>query len=70
MFARRFNVAAVFGVTTDTLDGFASLGHAPANVFAGRIVWATPAACARLASGSGYTLRRWAEFGPAVGANV
>jgi hypothetical protein len=68
MFARRFNVVAVFGVTTDTLDGLASLGHAPASVLAGRIVWATPAAYARLAPGSGYTLRLWAELGPAVGA--
>ena len=68
MFARRFNVTAVFGVTTETLEGFAALGHQPAKVFAGRIVWATPAAYARLAPGAGYTLRRWAELGPATGA--
>jgi hypothetical protein len=68
MFARRFNVAAVFGVTSGTLDGFASQGHDAAAVFAGRIVWATPAAYARLAPGAGYTLRRWAELGPAIGA--
>jgi hypothetical protein len=68
VFARRFNVAAVFGVTSATLDGFAFLGHDPVSVFAGRIVWATPSAYARLADGAGYTLRRWAELGPAFGA--
>jgi hypothetical protein len=67
VFVRRFKVAAVFGVTKETLDGFAFAGHDPATLFAGRIVWATPAAYARLAPGSGYTLRRWAEFGPAIG---
>jgi hypothetical protein len=68
VFARRFNIAAVLGVTAETLDGFASLGHEPASVFAGCIVWATPPAYARLAPAAGYTLRRWAEFGPAFGA--
>jgi hypothetical protein len=67
MFARRFNVAAVLGVTEETLEGFASLGHAPEQVFAGRIVWATPAAYERLTPGRDYTLRRWTELGPAVG---
>jgi hypothetical protein len=67
MFARRFNVAAVLGVTSETLEGLASLGHDPAKVLAGRIVWATPAAFARLHPGVGFTLRRWAELGPAFG---
>jgi hypothetical protein len=67
MFARRFNVAAVFGVSQETLKGFDALGHVPEHVFAGRIVWATPGAYARLSPGNGYTLRQWAELGPAVG---
>lgn len=66
MFARRFNVAAVFGVTEETLKGFASLGHVPDQVFTGRVVWATPAAYARLTPGHGYKLRQWTELGPAV----
>lgn len=66
MFARRFDVAAVFGVTTDTLDGFAALGLDPEKVFAGRVVWATPDAYARLAPAAGYVLGRWMEFGPAI----
>ena len=67
MFARRFNVAAVFGVTVETLQGMEGLGHEPSKVFAGRIVWATPEAYAKLSPGTGYTLRCWAELGPTVG---
>jgi hypothetical protein len=67
MFARRFDVAAVLGVTSETLDGLIALGHNPSAVIAGRLVWATPGAYARLAPGAGYTLRRWVELGPAIG---
>jgi len=68
MYVRRFDVRAVLGIAPAVLDGLAAQGHDPAALFAGRVVWATPEACARLAPAEGMTLRMWSELGPAVGA--
>ena len=62
---RRFDVAAVAGVTADVLDGLDTAGYAPETIFGGRVVWAFPSAYERLAGIPGITLRRLLELGPA-----
>jgi hypothetical protein len=63
---RRFEVVALAGVNAALLDGLLALGHDPAGLFAGRVVWARPDAHARLQGNGGFELRRWIEIGPAV----
>lgn len=63
---RRFDVAAVIGVSKVTLDGLAAAGHSPADLFSGRIVWAYDEALEPLRDVPGITLRRMREIGPAL----
>lgn len=63
---RRFGVTAVMGVNGPLLDGLAALGHDPAQVLAGPVVWARPDAYERLKGSDGIRLYRWMEIGPAV----
>jgi hypothetical protein len=64
---RRFDVAAVVGVTAEVLDGLEQAGHSLDAIFAGRVVWAFAGAHERLAGVSGITLRRMIVAGPAFG---
>ncbi len=68
MYARRLDVRAIFGVTVAVLGGLQAKGMDPAQLFAGRIIWATSGAHARLAPSEGMILRMWSELGPAFGA--
>jgi phenylacetate-coenzyme A ligase PaaK-like adenylate-forming protein len=63
---RRFGVTAVMGVNGALLDGLVALGHDPAQVPAGPVVWARPDAYERLKGIDGIRLYRWMEIGPAV----
>lgn len=63
---RRFDVAAVFGVSDNTLRGLAQLGHDPAKVFAGTVVWARLGAYEQLRGLPGVEVRRWVDLGPAL----
>lgn len=63
---RRFNLVGAFGITAATLDGLASLGHDPVQLFSGMAVWAWPEAYARLQGQPGITVFRCLEAGPAV----
>jgi hypothetical protein len=66
MFTRLMDYDAVFGVTTDLLDGLEASDRAPADVFAGvRIVGAYPGAHERLTA-AGLTPWRVALCGPAL----
>ena len=64
---RQFDCAAVCGVDKGVLDGLAMIGHDPAKVFAGRVVWARPDAYDAVAALPGVTARRCAEIGPVLG---
>jgi hypothetical protein len=64
---RQFDIAAVCGVTKGVLDGLIALGHDPARVFAGTVVWARPDAWPLVAAMPGVTARRCAELGPVLG---
>ena len=63
---RRFDLVAVLGLSSDTLDGLVKLGHDPEKLFAGKVVWARPGAYERLAGKPGLSVYRWLEVGPAV----
>lgn len=64
---RRFDIAAVAGVTAEVLDGLSEQGHDPQELFRAKLVWARPCGYERLRSLEGIMLRRWIEFGPAFG---
>lgn len=61
---RQFDVAAICGLDAGVLDGLAALGHDPAKILAGRIVWARPSAYERVAALPDVIARRCAEIGP------
>lgn len=68
--ARRFPLAAVFGVTPGTLDGLKNFGHSAEKVFAGMPVWARPGAyeaLRALPSIQASQVLRVMEVGPALG---
>lgn len=60
---RQFTPVAVCGVAKSTLDGLAMMGHDPAKIFAGRVVWARPDAYDALVA-LGIPARRVASIGP------
>lgn len=60
---RQFAPVAVCGVAKSTLDGLAMMGHDPAKIFAGRVVWARPDAFDALVA-LGVPARRVASIGP------
>lgn len=60
---RQFAPVAVCGVAKSTLDGLAMMGHDPAKIFAGRVVWARPDAFDALVA-LGVAARRVASIGP------
>jgi hypothetical protein len=62
---RRFQPVAVAGLSAETLAGLEAFGHDAVKILTGPVVWARPAAYARL-RGSGVDLRAWRELGPAV----
>jgi len=64
---RQFDVAAICGLDKGVLDGLAILGHDPARIFAGRVVWARPDAWQLVSALPGVTARRCAELGPVLG---
>jgi hypothetical protein len=61
--ARQFTPVAICGVAKSTLDGLAMMGHDPAIVFAGRVVWARPDAYDAVRA-LGIPARRVASIGP------
>jgi hypothetical protein len=63
---RRFDIAAVAGVTLPVLEGLKHFGHDPTKVFAGLVVWARPDAYPVLKAMPDVQARRWFEVGPAV----
>ncbi len=63
---RRFDVAAVAGVTEQVLDGLQAAGHRLDAVFSGRVIWALPGAYERLEAVPGIVLRRMLQVGPAL----
>lgn len=63
---RRFNLVGAYGITAATLDGLASLGHDPLELFVGMVIWAWPDAYARLAGRPGLRVFRCLEIGPAL----
>jgi hypothetical protein len=65
-FLRRFDVAAVAGLSSGGLDGLADAGHDVDRLFAGKVVWARGGAYERLAGRPGLIARRWMEVGPAL----
>jgi hypothetical protein len=65
--ARRFPLAAIFGVTPGTLDGLKHFGHSAEKVFAGMPVWARPGAYEALRALPGTQVFRVMEIGPALG---
>jgi hypothetical protein len=64
---RRFDVAAVAGVTSEVLNGLQDAGHSLQKLFGQRVVWAFPGAYERLTEIPGITLCRLLEVGPALG---
>ena len=64
---RRFNVAAVVGVTHSILDSLINAGYSISTLFRGRVVWATEDAFRKLQDVPDIVLRRVLEVGPAFG---
>lgn len=64
--ARRFELKGAIGVTRATLEGLTKLGHEPARVFDGLIVWAHPEAYEALAPAGNLAVHRCLEIGPAL----
>jgi hypothetical protein len=64
---RRFDIAAIIGVSSSVLDGLAEAGHEFQTIFGNRVVWAYPGAYERLEKVPGVSLRRCLELGPAFG---
>ena len=62
---RRFDVAAIVGVSTDVLDGLDAAGHSLSALFENRVVWAHGEAVGRLRSIDGIKPYRMLEAGPA-----
>jgi hypothetical protein len=62
---RRFPLIGAMGITAGTLDGLEKLGHDPARLFAGPVVWARPGAYERLKPLGGLKVYRCLELGPA-----
>lgn len=60
---RQFSPVAVCGVGKSTLDGLTMMGHDPAKVFAGRVVWARLDAYDAVAA-LGIPVRRVMSIGP------
>jgi hypothetical protein len=65
-FIRRFEIAAVAGLSAEVLDALVAAGHDPAKLFAGKVVWARSGAYERLAGLPSISLRRWTMVGPAL----
>jgi hypothetical protein len=65
-FLRRFDIAAVAGLSVEILDGLANAGFDAHKLLQGKIVWARNGAYERLAGLSGIVLRRWIEIGPVL----
>lgn len=63
---RRLDPRAIIGVSVPMLEGLMASGHAPDILFAGRVIFADPAAHAQLAGKAGFILRLWMEVGPAL----
>jgi hypothetical protein len=63
---RRFELTAALGIGADTVAGLKNLGHDPAKVFAGMVVWARPDAYAELSALPGLNVHRWQAIGSAV----
>ncbi len=63
---RQFAPVAICGVAKSTLDGLRMLGHDPAAVLAGRVVWARPDAYDEVKAMAGIDCRRVASIGPAL----
>ncbi len=63
---RQFGPAAICGVGNETIEGLKMLGHDPAAVFRGRVVWARPDAYDAVAALQGVSARRCALLGPAL----
>ena len=67
MFIRRMNPAVVIGVSAGVLQGLTSMGHDPAQLFAGRTVWCRDfASYEQLRAAEGIALRHWRQIGPAA----
>ena len=64
---RRFDVAAIVGVTTEILDGLLEAGYILEETFKRSTVWALPDAASRLRKIPDISLRIMAEAGPALG---
>ncbi len=63
--ARRFELKGAMGITAATLEGLARMGHDPAKVFAGMVVWARPGAYETLSAIATLDVHRCMELGPA-----
>jgi hypothetical protein len=63
---RRFDIAAVVGVSLPVLEGLKHFGHEPAKIFTGPVVWARPDAYVLLKQTPEVHARLWMEIGPAV----
>ena len=61
---RRFDVAAVVGVSTDILDGLDAAGRSYSAIFKNRVIWARGEAVSRLRSIDGIKPYRMLEAGP------
>ena len=64
--SRQFDPVAISGVGASTLEGLKSFGFDPAQVFAGRTVWARDDAYAAVKAMPGVDARRLVILGPAV----
>ena len=63
---RRYSVRVVIGINQTVLKGLRELGHDPAKVLDGAIVWARPDAYQELLACSNFETYLWSEVGPAV----
>ena len=64
--ARQFNPVAICGVGNEVLEGLKMMGHDPASVFKGRVIWARPDAYAAVEAMPDVTARRVVLIGPAL----
>ena len=63
--ARRFELKGALGITAGCLEGLARMGHDPAKLFAGMVVWARPGAYQTLCAIGTLNVHRCMELGPA-----
>jgi hypothetical protein len=64
--ARQFNTPGICGIGAASLEGLKMFGHDPAQVFAGRTIWARPDAYDAVKAMDGVDARRIVILGPAV----